>query len=461
MNKEKIAIIGSGPGGYVAAIRASQLGAEVTVIEEEAIGGTCLNHGCIPTKTLLTSAELFNSFKEAEEFGVCTGEIKADFAKIMERKSRVVDNLRGGIQMIFKKRGIQLIHGKGTLISPQRIQVVSSMSVKEMDASKILITTGSKPTLLPSLKLQQPSILSTKEALDLKKLPNSILIIGGGAIGLEFACFFNALGTRVTLVEMMDQLLPNEDKRISRQIAQILKKRGVNILLKTSVKDIVSQSNEGITCLLENGDKVSAEKLTLSIGRKPNSQGIGLEHIGVHIDKRGNILVNKKMETNVTGIYAAGDVIGGMLLAHVASAESIIAVENALGIESQIDYSTIPRCVYTFPEIASVGQTADEALASKREVKTGWFPFSASGKACVIGQAYGSVYLLVEKGTEKIIGGQIIGPHATELIHEIALAIKLGITAEDLSSTIHAHPTLSESIAEAAHSVNKKAIHIL
>jgi dihydrolipoamide dehydrogenase len=461
LKKEKIAIIGSGPGGYVAAIRASQLGADVTVIEEEAIGGTCLNHGCIPTKSLLASAELFNSLKEAEEFGVCAGEIKADFAKMMERKSRVVDNLSDGIKMIFKKRGIKLINGRGALISPGRIRVVSSLGVEEVNASKILITTGSKPTALPSLDFKQPGILSSKDTLSLERLPKSILIIGGGAIGLEFACFFNALGTSVTIVEMMDQLLPNEDKRISRQMAQILKKRGIKILLKTRVKDIVSQSNEGITCLLENGDEVSAEKLILSIGRKPNSQGMGLEDIGVHIDKRGSISVNNKMETNVTGIYAAGDVTGGMLLAHVASAEGIIAVENALGIASQIDYSTIPRCVYTFPEIASVGQTTDEALISGKKIKTGRFPFSASGKALIMDQTVGSVHLVVEERTDRIIGGQIIGPHATELIHEIALAIRSGITAKELSVTIHAHPSLSESIMEAAHSVYKKAIHIL
>jgi dihydrolipoamide dehydrogenase len=461
LKKEKIAIIGSGPGGYVAAIRASQLGADVTVIEEEAIGGTCLNHGCIPTKSLLASAELFNSLKEAEEFGVCAGEIKADFAKMMERKSRVVDNLSDGIKMIFKKRGIKLINGRGALISPGRIRVVSSLGVEEVNASKILITTGSKPTALPSLDFKQPGILSSKDTLSLERLPKSILIIGGGAIGLEFACFFNALGTSVTIVEMMDQLLPNEDKRISRQMAQILKKRGIKILLKTRVKDIVSQSNEGITCLLENGDEVSAEKLILSIGRKPNSQGMGLEDIGVHIDKRGSISVNNKMKTNVTGIYAAGDVTGGMLLAHVASAEGIIAVENALGIASQIDYSTIPRCVYTFPEIASVGQTTDEALISGKKIKTGRFPFSASGKALIMDQTVGSVHLVVEERTDRIIGGQIIGPHATELIHEIALAIRSGITAKELSVTIHAHPSLSESIMEAAHSVYKKAIHIL
>jgi dihydrolipoamide dehydrogenase len=461
LKKEKIAIIGSGPGGYVAAIRASQLGADVTVIEEEAIGGTCLNHGCIPTKSLLASAELFNSLKEAEEFGVCAGEIKADFAKMMERKSRVVDNLSDGIKMIFKKRGIKLINGRGALISPGRIRVVSSLGVEEVNASKILITTGSKPTALPSLDFKQPGILSSKDTLSLERLPKSILIIGGGAIGLEFACFFNALGTSVTIVEMMDQLLPNEDKRISRQMAQILKKRGIKILLKTRVKDIVSQSNEGVTCLLENGDEVSAEKLILSIGRKPNSQGMGLEDIGVHIDKRGSISVNNKMETNVTGIYAAGDVTGGMLLAHVASAEGIIAVENALGIASQIDYSTIPRCVYTFPEIASVGQTTDEALISGKKIKTGRFPFSASGKALIMDQTVGSVHLVVEERTDRIIGGQIIGPHATELIHEIALAIRSGITAKELSVTIHAHPSLSESIMEAAHSVYKKAIHIL
>ena len=277
---------------------------------------------------------------------------------------------------------------------------------------------------------------------------------------MEFASFFNALGVKVTLVEMMDQILPREDKRISRQMTQILRKRGIKILVKTGVKDVLSYRDEGITCLLDNGDEIAGEKLLISIGRNPNSKGIGLEYLGVKLDERGNILVDDRMGTNIKGVYAVGDVTGGILLAHVASAEGIAAVENALGIDSKIDYSVIPSCVYTSPEIASVGLTADEARASGVEVKTGWFPFSASGKAMAMGQAVGSVQLVVEKGTEKIVGGQIIGPLATELIHEIALAIKLGITAKELSATIHAHPTLFESVMEAAHSVYGKAIHV-
>ncbi|KAF0120855.1 MAG: dihydrolipoamide dehydrogenase [bacterium] len=460
MNKEKIVIIGSGPGGYVGAIRASQLGAEVTVIEKDAIGGTCLNHGCIPTKAILASAELFTSIKEAEDFGIYVGEVRADLGKIMERKSRVVEGLGNGIHGIFKKRGIGFIKGTATLISPTRIRVESPSGAEEINATKVVIATGSEPATLPFVDFEQPIVLTSTEALTLDRLPKSVLIIGGGAIGLEFASFFNALGVKVTLVEMMDQILPKEDKRISRQMTQILRKRGIEILVKTRVKDVLSYKDEGIVCLLGNGDEIAGEKLLISIGRNPNSKGIGLDHLGVELDERGNILVDDRMETNIKGIYAVGDVTGGILLAHVASAEGIAAVENAMGIDSEIDYSVIPRCVYTSPEIASVGLTADEARASGVEVRTGWFPFSASGKAMAMGQAVGSVQLVVEKGTEKILGGQIIGPLATELIHEIALTIKLGVTAKELSATIHAHPTLFESVMEAAHSVYGKAIHV-
>ncbi|MFH2012734.1 MAG: dihydrolipoyl dehydrogenase [Pseudomonadota bacterium] len=461
MNKEKIVIIGSGPGGYVAAIRASQLGAEVTVIEKDSIGGTCLNHGCIPTKAILASAELFSSIKEAEEFGIYIGEIHVDLRKIMDRKSRVVEGLRNGIEKIFNKRDIRFVKGTATLISSTKIRVESSSGVEDINATKVVIATGSKPAMLPFLNSDQSSVLTSKQALKLDKLPETVLIIGGGAIGLEFASFFNTLGVKVTLIEMMDQILPREDKRISRQMTQILKKRGIKILLSSKIKDVTYHKDEGITCFLDNGNEITGEKLLVSIGRLPNSGDIGLKNLGVSLDERGNVLVDNKMETNIKGIYAVGDVTGGRLLAHVASAEGITAVENALGIGSEIDYSVIPYCAYTSPEIASVGLTADEARASGLEVKTGWFPFSASGKAITMGRTIGSVQLVTEKETGKIVGGQIIGHLATELIHEIALAIKLGITAEELGETIHAHPTLSESIMEASNSVYGKAIHIL
>ena len=461
MSNKKIVIIGSGPGGYVAAIRASQLGADVIVIEKDKIGGTCLNYGCIPTKSLLASAELFSSIRKAKEFGISIGELSIDLSGIMERKNRVVQGLGSGFNRIFKKSGVRFINGTANLISPKRVRVKLPSATEEIEASSIVIATGSQPASLPFVDLGQPTVLTSADALKLKRLPNSVLITGGGAIGLEFACFFNALGVQVTLVEVMDQILPNGDKRIARQMAQILKKRGVKILVKTGVKKVLSYKSEEITCLLGNGEKLTTEKLLISVGRKPNSQGIGLENIGVKVDEKENISVDENMETNIKGIYAIGDVIGGMLLAHVASAEGILAVENAMGIKKKIDYSLIPSCVYTFPEIAGVGQTADQASASGREVKTGWFPFSASGKASAMGQTVGSVQLVVDKGTEKILGGRIIGPHATELIHEVVLAMKSGMTAKELGATTHAHPTLSEGVMEAALSVYKEAIHVL
>jgi len=459
--KEKIVIIGSGPGGYVAAIRASQLGAEVTVIENDAVGGTCLNHGCIPTKAILASAGMISSIKKAEEFGVHVGEVTVNLATIMERKDRVVEGLSNAIRKIFKKRKVRLINGVGTLVSSTRIKVESESGMEEIEASKVVIATGSQSARLPFLDLQNPHVLTSKETLDLKNLPETVLLVGGGAIGLEFACFFNAMGTEVTLVEMMDRILPNGDKRISKQMNQILRRRGIKILVKTSVEEVLSYRDDRVTCLLSNGNELTSEKLIVSIGRKPNSDSVGLKDVGVDLDERGNIIVTNRMETTAEGIYAVGDVTGGMLLAHVASAEGIVAVENALGNESKMDYSVIPSCVYTFPEIAYVGQTVDEAVTSGKEVKTGWFPFSASGKASAMGESIGSVQLVVEEGTGKILGGHIIGSHATELIHEIALAIKSGITAQELGVLSHGHPTLSESVMEAAQSVYGEAIHVL
>ncbi len=445
----------------MAAIRAAQLGAEVTVIEKDVIGGTCLNYGCIPTKTLLASAELFNAVNDAKAFGIYVGEVRADLQKIMERKGKVIQGLGDGIRKTFEKRKVRFINGTGTVISPTRIRVASVSGVEEVDASTVIIATGSNPATLPFVDVEKPAVLTSTDVLELDKLPQTILIIGGGAIGLEFACFFNALGTKVTVVEVMDYILPGGDKRISKQMTQNLKKKGVKILVKTGVEAVLSYGDEDVTCLLSNGEEITTEKILVSVGRIANSKGLGLEDVGVALDERQNIIVNDSMETSVAGIYAVGDVAGGILLAHVASAEGIIAVENALGNPTKMDYSVIPTCVYTFPEVASVGQTTDEARASAREIKTGWFPFSACGKAAAIGQAIGSVQLVVEAGSEKILGGHIIGPHATELIHEIALAIRWGITAEELSATIHAHPTLSESLMETAHSVYKQAIHIL
>jgi dihydrolipoamide dehydrogenase len=457
--KVRVVIIGSGPGGYIAAIRAAQLGAEVTLVEKDKIGGTCLNRGCIPTKSLFNAVRVLTLIKEAKEFGIDVDGIKFNFSKIMERKSRIIDELQKGIHWLFKANKITFFSGIASLVNSRRIKVEAGEGLKEIEADKIIIATGSDPDILPLFDFEQPNVLTSTEALELKEVPKSILILGAGAVGSEFAGIFNILGTRVTMVEMMNQILPTEDSRIARQMQQIFRKRGINIFTKTKIEKIINYESNSIIAKLDNGEKISAEKMLVSIGRQPNSKGLGLEDVGVTLDPKGSIIVNDNMETNIEGIYAIGDVIGGILLAHVASAEGVVAAENAMGLNSKMDYTVVPNIIYTLPEVASVGLTADKAKLTGRKVKSSRVPFAANSKAKILEEGVGFVELVVDEETDKVIGGQILGPNATELIHELAIAVRLKITAEEISDTIHAHPTLAESVREAAFSVYGKAIH--
>jgi len=460
MEKAQVVVIGGGPGGYVASIRAAQLGANVILIEKDKVGGTCLNRGCIPTKALLGSTNVIDTIRRAKEFGIEVKEVQPNFSRIMKRKEQIVRQLVQGINQLCRAHKIQLINGTATIVSPQNIKVESSEGTEDFKAEKIIIATGSTPVQPALFDFTHPAVLTSDNTLELTNVPQSLLIVGAGVIGLEFACIFSTLGTRITIVEMMDQILPTEDIRIAMQMQQILSERDIVFYTKTKVEGITDYSSNGVTAKLGNGEEITAEKMLVSIGRRPNSKDLGLENVGIATGQIGNIQVNEKMETNVSGIYAVGDAVGGIMLAHVASAEGIVAAENAMGISSNMDYSTVPTCIYTSPEVASVGLTVDKAEANGKKVRTGRFPFAASGKALTIGEDDGLVRLVVDEETDHVIGAQIIGPHATELIAEVALAIKYGLTAEQIGAVIHAHPTLSEGIMEAAENVHGKSIHV-
>lgn len=460
MQRAQVVVIGGGPGGYVAAIRAAQLGADVILVEKDKLGGTCLNRGCIPTKCLLASTHVLDIINKAEELGVEVKDTQPNFSRMMERKGQVVAQLRHGIRQLLKENKVRFIKGEATLISPQKIRVTGDQGLEEIEADKIVISTGSVPVKPPIFDFSHEAVMTSDEALKLSEPPKSLLIVGSGVIGMELACIFRSLGTEVTMIEMMDQILPTEDRMIAMQMQLILNRRGIVFHIQTSVEGIKSYSSNGITATLSNGAEVAAEKMLISVGRRPNTGGYGFENLGIEMGRVGNIIVDARMQTNVKGIYAIGDAIGGIMLAHVASAEGIVAAENAAGHETTMEYSVIPTCVYTNPEIASVGLTAAKAQQLGKNIKIGKFPFAASGKALTAGEDTGFVQIIIEQQTNRVLGAQIIGPHATELIAEVALAVRWGLTAEQIGTTIHAHPTLAESIMEAAEHACGRAIHI-
>jgi len=459
VERAQVAVVGAGPGGYVAAIRAAQLGAGVILVEKDKVGGTCLNRGCIPTKCLLASTHVLDVIREAEDFGVEVKDAQPNFSRMMERKKQVVVELRQGIRQLLKANKIKFSKGSATLVGPRKIKVETEEGAEEIEAEKIIISTGSVPVKPPIFDFSQDAVITSDEALKLKEPPTSLLIVGAGVIGLEFACVFSSLGTEITVVEMMDQVLPTEEKTVAEQMQRILERRGIVFHIQTKVEGIKTYSPDGVTAALSNGEEIVADKMLVSIGRRPSTKDIGLESLGIEMGPPGNIIVNDKMETNIKGMYAIGDVVGGIMLAHVASAEGIVAAENAAGHESTMDYSAVPACVYTTPEVASVGLTMDKAQAAGKKAKLGKFPFAASGKALTMGEDIGFVQVVVEEGTDLVLGAQIIGPHATDLIAEAALAVRWGLTVEQIGTTIHAHPTLTESIMEAAEAACGRAIH--
>ena len=458
---KSIIVIGGGTGGYVAAIRAAQLGAQVTLIEKDALGGTCLNRGCIPTKALLQSADMLAKIKEAGVFGISAGKVSIDFSAVTKRKNAVVEQLVSGVTFLMKKNKVKVIEGIATLIDSKTVEILGGS--ERVTADNIIIATGSKPSTIPVKGIDESGVITSDEALVMEQSPKSIVIIGGGVIGLEFAQIMSRLGSEVIIVEMMPQILPTEDTEVANMLGGILEKDGIKIFTSATVKSIASAGRKGSLVSFTTKDgkgeqEVIVEKVLLSVGRQPNTDDLGVDKLGLAMEK-GRIVANERMETNIPGVYAVGDVIGGLMLAHVAMDEGKCAAENIMGADCKIDYWAVPRCVYTSPELAGVGITEAEAKEEYGDIKVGRFPFKANGKALILDETAGMVKIIAEARYKQILGVQILGPHATGLIAEAVLGIKMEATLEEIAATIHAHPTLSEAVLEAALNAEGKTIH--
>jgi len=457
-----IIIIGSGPGGYVAAIRASQLGFNVAVIERAELGGICLNWGCIPTKSLLKSAQILEYAKHAENYGIEILDAKPNFTKIIERSRGVSSKMNKGVEYLFKKNNITHLNGFGKIIDNKTVELSNDEGKETYTSEHIIIATGSRSRELPNLKQDGKYIIGYREALTLEKQPESMIVVGSGAIGTELAYFYNAIGTKVTLVEYMPNVVPLEDKDISSQLGRSLKKLKIKVMTKSSVDKVEIVNNKCISTISSKGKEIQIEAdIVLSaVGIVPNIENIGIEELGIELGK-GKIKVDDFYKTNIDGIYAIGDIVNGPALAHVASAEGICCVEKIAGKNPEkIDYSNIPGATYTTPEIASVGLTEDTAIEKGYEVKIGKFPFRASGKAASAGNQDGFVKLIFDAKTDLIIGAHMIGLNVTEMIAEVVVAKKMGAKGHEIIKTIHPHPTMSEAIMEAAAAAYDEVIHI-
>ncbi len=460
MKEFDLVVVGGGPGGYTAAIRAAQKGAKVGLVEKDRVGGTCLNRGCIPTKALYYSAKNLLTIKKAERFGITITGVEFHISEAVRRKNDVVARLVGGIEQLLKANRIELIRGAGSIEAKGKVKVESADGTVELvGAGSIIIATGSEPALIPMFNMDGINVITSTEALDLTRVPESLLIIGGGVMGCEFANIFSAFGSSVKIVEILPRILSTEDPQVVRVVERTFKKRGVGVFTGTGVEEIDVVEEGRVETRLTDGSTLTTEKVLVTIGRSFNSSGIGLEDAGVRTDDKGRIEVNPGMETSARGIYAIGDVTGGMLLAHVAAKEGIVAVENALGGTEEMDYSVIPAGIFTEPEIASVGMREKEAKEQEMEVKVGRFPYAASGKALTMDEPDGFVQIVADATSDRVLGATIVGTHATDLIGEVAVAMRQGAKATDIADTVHAHPTLPELVMEAAEDVHGMAIH--
>lgn len=455
---KKVVIIGAGPGGYVAALRGAQLGLEVTLVEKRFLGGVCLNVGCIPTKALLASAEAFVTARSGGAYGFrVEGEVVADFAAMAARKDRIVKRLTGGIGSLLAAAGVEVVIGEATLGPDRRVTVrVSDGGERAFQPDAVVLATGSEPARPGLFPIDEERVLTSDGALALTSLPESLIVVGGGYIGMEFASLFSDLGVRVTVVEMLPRILPTVDAEVASALAGIMTERGVRILTGTRVES-VDVGSSGVAVSVA-GERLEAEAMLVAVGRVPNSAG--LEAAGLALDERGFVRVGDCMETDVPGVYAVGDLVGGALLAHKASAEGVVAVERIAGRDSRIDYRVLPSAVFTRPEVASVGLTEEQAAAEGRAVKVGRFPFLACGKAVASGDTEGFVKLVTDSDTGEILGCHILGRGATELVAEAAVAMSMEGLAADIARTIHAHPTLPEALMEAAHDALDGALHM-
>jgi dihydrolipoamide dehydrogenase len=464
--KYDIIVIGSGPGGYVAAIRASQLGKKVAVVERESVGGICLNWGCIPTKALLKSAQVYNYIKHAKDYGITVGDVKPEFEAMIKRSRNVAGGMSKGIQFLFRKNKIDLIEGTGKLGRGKTIEVTGKDGKSTIyNADQIILATGGRSKALPNLPIDGEKIIGYRKAMSLPKQPKKMVVVGGGAIGVEFAYFYHSIGTEVTIVEFLEQgLLPREDPDISKELGKIFKKSGINVKGNTGV---VAVDIKGNTCIVTVKDrkagkeeKIECDTVLSAVGVSPNTENIGLEVLGIETEN-GLIKVDPFYQTNVSGIYAIGDIVPGPALAHVASAEGIVCVEKICGHHPEpINYNNIPSCTYCSPEVASVGYTEQAAKDAGFEIRVGKFPFSASGKASASGNKAGFVKVIYDRKYGEWLGSHMIGDNVTELIAEVVAARKLETTGHEIIKCIHPHPTMSEAVMEATAAAYDEVIHL-
>lgn len=458
MSTYDVGIIGGGPGGYVAAIKAAQLGGTVCLIEKDELGGTCLNRGCIPTKTLYSVAHLAEQVQRTQALNIQNATV--DYTKTLEHKTEVIEKLKGGISQLLKANKIHTLNGTATFTDRNIIAVEKSDgSPEKVYVKNVVIATGSEPTQPPIFDIDETDVLTTTGILNLTEIPESLIIVGGGVSGCEFASIFSAFGCQVTVVELLPTILTTEDVQVIRHLQLFMKRKGIKFHTSAKLTQI-TKSDSGVVAKLESGEVLTAQKVLVSIGRRFNSDGLGLEKVGVQTEN-GKILVNERMETNIPGIYAVGDVASRYLLAHVASTEGKVAAQNCMGKKAEMDYQVIPWCVFTLPEIGHVGMTEKEATEEGYDVKVGKFPYAASGMALGMAESDGFVKTVTDADSGDILGVHIVGVHASTLIHEAAVAVRVGATAKDIAHTVHAHPTLSEMVMESAEAAYDRAIHVL
>jgi len=464
MSDYDVTIIGAGPGGYVAAVRAAQLGLKVALVEEEYLGGVCLNWGCIPTKALLRNAEVVSLLDRGREFGFSVSDVELDFSAAVDRSRKVSERLVKGVGFLMRKNDVDVIEGRGVLGSPTTVEVdLNEGGTRTIETDHVIIATGARARTIPGIEPDGERVLTYRNAIVLRELPESVVVVGAGPIGMEFAHVWSSYGSEVTVVEMLPHAVPLEDEEASKEVERAFKRRGVNIMTSTRVQDVeIGSDGVRVTVAAEDDeeDVLEAERVLIAIGVRPNSENIGLEDAGVETE-RGNVVVDDHMRTNVSGVYAIGDVTGKMALAHVASAQGIIAVETIAGEETRpLDYDAVPRCTYCQPQVASFGITEAEAVDSGHDVKVGKFPFRPNGKALALGEREGFVKIVADATTGEILGAHLVGPEVTELLPELVLARTWELTPEEVARAVHAHPTLSEALKEAAHGVFGEPIHI-
>jgi len=460
MEEYDVIVLGSGSAGYVSAIRLGDLGKRVLVVENRVLGGTCLNRGCIPTKAILKAADIYREAHESKVFGISFEGVSYDPAQIKTWKETVVKKLVSGVDFLLKARKVEVKYGLGVLVDGNTVEITSNLSKEIVKGKDIVIATGSEPAMIPAFKIDHVNVLTSDDALELTEYPKEMVIVGAGAIGMEFATFFNSFGTKVTVVEMMETVVPTlKDKKLTSLIQRIYQKRGINFKLGVKIENIEVKDGK-VYLTLGNGEVLETEKVLVSIGRKLNSDNIGLEKVGITTEK-GRIVVNEYLKTNIDHHYAIGDVVGGLLLAHKAMKEGEVVAEIIAGVGKPMDYRVVPWAIFTTPEIASVGLTESEAVAQGLEVVTGEFPFTANGKAVSMNATDGVVKVVAKSDTKEIIGAQIVGPEASVMIAELALAIKNHLTLRDVADTIHTHPTLPEAVMEAVKVPLNEVVHMV